>query len=194
MLVRVARLPSYIALTFARKLVGLRSPMRYLLRTRRDIHNVRRAQRDTSRPTRSTASPTRHPQRARRDINCEPDTSLMLPKQADTYKEMVLRLEEPVQLTQQEFDEFWSLIDTVWSKVCRWKHNSTAGAVQVQHYECRLRKCKKAGTNVARKEERVEKPPNDCSLCRRFLSGSDGNDAYLPCRFIGKSATVTNCR
>ena len=31
--------------------------------------------------------------------------------QANTYREMPLRLEKPVQLTQQEFDEFWPLYD-----------------------------------------------------------------------------------
>jgi len=38
---------------------------------------------------------------------------ISVPSQANTYREMFFRLEKPVQLTQQEFDEFWPLVDTV---------------------------------------------------------------------------------
>jgi len=31
---------------------------------------------------------------------------ISVPSQADTYREMLFQLEKPVQLTQQEFDEF----------------------------------------------------------------------------------------
>ena len=84
-------------------------------------------------------------------------TMISVPSQADTYREMLFRLEKPVQLTQQEFDEFWPLVDTVWTKI---GGNTTQrqGTIQVQHYECRLRKSKKTGTNVARNEGRVVKP------------------------------------
>jgi hypothetical protein len=52
----------------------------------------------------------------------------MLSKQANTYRELLLRLEKSVQLTQ-EFNEFWPLIDTVWTNVgrnrVRYKFNTT---------------------------------------------------------------------
>jgi len=70
---------------------------------------------------------------------------------------MLFRLEKPVQLTQQEFDEFWPLVDTVWTKI---GGNTTLrqGTIQVQHHECGLRKSKKTDTNVARNQGRVVKP------------------------------------
>jgi len=70
---------------------------------------------------------------------------------------MLFQLGKPVQLAQQEFDEFWPLVDVVWTTI---GGNTTQrkGTVQVQHCECRLRKSKKTGTNVARKEGRVVKP------------------------------------
>ena len=84
-------------------------------------------------------------------------TMIPVPSQATTYREILFRLENPVQLTLLEFDEYWPLVDTVWTKI---GGNTTQrqGTIQVQHYECRLRKSKKTGTNVARNEGRVVKP------------------------------------
>jgi len=83
---------------------------------------------------------------------------ISLPSQADTYRDMFFQLEKPVQLTQHEFDEFWPLIDTVWTKIGR---NTTQqqGTIQVQLYEYHLRKSQKTSTNVARNEGRIVKPP-----------------------------------
>ena len=80
-----------------------------------------------------------------------------VPEQAHIYREMLFHLENPVELTEQQFDEYWPLVDTVWTKI----GGSTVqrgGTIRVQHYECRLRKSKKTGTNVSRKEGRVVKP------------------------------------
>jgi len=91
---------------------------------------------------------------ARCDIYCDPDANIhsvrdailtasptRLPKLANTYREM---LYDWVNLSRPS-------IDTLWTKVgvntTQWQ-----GAVQVHRCECRLRKNKKAGTNVARKE------------------------------------------
>jgi len=69
----------------------------------------------------------------------------MLPKLANTYREMLYDRRNP------------SLIDTHWTNV-RGNTIQRQGAVQVQHCEYRLRKSKEAGTNVGIKEGRVENP------------------------------------
>jgi hypothetical protein len=175
MLVRVARLPSYIALTFAHKLVGLCSPMRYVLRSRRDIHNVRRAQLESNTiycesDATSTMCATRYILRVRH----EPDAA----QAGRYYKEMLLPPEEPVQLTQQESDEFWSLIDTVWTKVCRWKHNSTAGCGTSSTLRMSSAEEQKGWYKCCRKGRACRETPKGCSLGRRSLSVTDENDAY----------------
>jgi len=71
--------------------------MRYLLRSRRDIHSVR--------GTISTAIPARHPQRARHDIYCKSGASPMLPKLATAYREMHYDGRN-LSSKPQEFDEF----------------------------------------------------------------------------------------
>jgi len=80
-----------------------------------------------------------------------------VPEKADLYRDILFYLEKPTQLSQQEFDEYWPLVDSVWTKI----GGSTIqrnGTVEVQHYECRLRKSKKTGTNIAKKDGRVIKP------------------------------------
>ena len=113
---------------------------------------------------------------------------ISVPSQADTYREMLFQLEKPVQLTQQEFDEFWPLVDTVWTKIGR---NTTQrqGTIQVQHYECRLQKSKKTSTNV--NEGRVVKPQMTAvqiknlgcqarmKITRTILSGSEPVMVFL---------------
>jgi hypothetical protein len=56
----------------------------------------------------------------------------------------------------EQFDTYWPLTDAVWTKIGG-KTQQQNGTVEVQHYECRLRKSKKTGTNVAKKEGRVVK-------------------------------------
>lgn len=85
------------------------------------------------------------------------NTKIPLPEQADIFREMLFRLDHPVVLSTQQFAEYWPLVDTVWTKI----GGSTVqrhGAIRVQHYECRLRKSKKTGTNISRKDGRVVKP------------------------------------
>lgn len=84
-------------------------------------------------------------------------TMIPVPEHANTYRETLFHLEKPVELTQQQFDEYWPLVDTVWTKIGG-NTIQRGGTVRVQHYECRLRKSKKTGTNVSRKEGRVVKP------------------------------------
>ncbi|KAA8893707.1 hypothetical protein FN846DRAFT_499967 [Sphaerosporella brunnea] len=81
---------------------------------------------------------------------------ITVPEQADYYKEILFNLENPVVLSVEQFDTYWPLTDAVWTKIGgkTLQQNST---VEVQHYECRLRKSKKTGTNVAEKEGRVVK-------------------------------------
>jgi hypothetical protein len=79
-----------------------------------------------------------------------------VPEQADHYKEILFNLEKPVVLNAEQFDTFWPLVDSVWTKIGGITTQQN-GTVEVQHYECRLRKSKKTGTNVAKKEGRVVK-------------------------------------
>jgi hypothetical protein len=79
-----------------------------------------------------------------------------VPKEADYYKKNLFDLEKPVVLSVEEFDTFWPLVDSAWTKLAG-KTVQQNGTVEVQHYECRLRKSKKTGTNVAKKEGRIVK-------------------------------------
>jgi hypothetical protein len=79
-----------------------------------------------------------------------------VPEQADQYKKILFDLEKPVVLSAEQFDTFWPLVDSVWTKLGN-RTIQQNGTVEVQHWECRLRKSKKTGTNVAKKEGRVVK-------------------------------------
>jgi hypothetical protein len=88
--------------------------------------------------------------------NMTTNNMITVPEQADYYKNILFNLEKPVVLSVEQFDTYWPLTDAVWTKIGG-KTQQQNGTVEVQHYECRLRKSKKAGTNVAKKEGRVVK-------------------------------------
>ena len=81
---------------------------------------------------------------------------IVLPSDAAIYRKLLFELDKPVVLSEEQYNEYWPLVDSVWTKIGGTTVQQN-GTVKVQHYECRLRKSKKTGTNQARKEGRVVK-------------------------------------
>ena len=71
-------------------------------------------------------------------------TLIPIPKSAEFWCNKLFHLHTPIVLTAEEFDTYWPLISTVYTKLsgCTSQQN---GEVTVQRYECQLRKSKKAG-------------------------------------------------
>lgn len=80
---------------------------------------------------------------------------IALPPDANNYKKLLFELEGPVELNQEQYDAYWPLVDSVWTKIGGATIQQN-GTIEVQHYECRLRKSKKTGTKT-QNEGRVVK-------------------------------------
>ena len=72
-----------------------------------------------------------------------------LPANTPQWCDLLFHLSKPVIMTESEFDEYWPLISTVYTKIGGLLLQQN-GEVQVQKYECRLRKSKKGGKPPAR--------------------------------------------
>ena len=60
------------------------------------------------------------------------------------WSSLLFDLTQPVLLTEQQYDAYWPLISTVYTKIGGLLLQKN-GTIEVQNYECRLRKSKKPG-------------------------------------------------
>ncbi|KAI5849694.1 hypothetical protein BZA05DRAFT_401163 [Tricharina praecox] len=65
-----------------------------------------------------------------------------VPSNASFWSDTLFNVTEPVTLTAEQFDTYWPLISTVYTKIGGLLLQR-GGTVEVQKYECRLRKSKK---------------------------------------------------
>jgi len=77
--------------------------------------------------------------------------SVTIPENAAFWSETLFKLERPVMLSADEFDAYWPLVSTVYTKLGG-ALTQQNGDVVVQKYECRLRKSKKGGRAAPLKE------------------------------------------
>jgi hypothetical protein len=70
--------------------------------------------------------------------------SIKIPKDATIWIDSLFNLEYPITTSQSLFEEYWPLISSVYTKLGG-KLIQQNGTVEVQKYECRLRKSKKTG-------------------------------------------------
>jgi hypothetical protein len=82
-------------------------------------------------------------------------TLIPIPENAEFWCNKLFYLHTPIVLMAEEFDIYWPLISTVYTKLsgCTSQQNSE---VTVQRYECRLRKSKK-GSKPPPPKDRVKK-------------------------------------
>jgi hypothetical protein len=64
-----------------------------------------------------------------------------VPENAHLWSDALFKLEKPMLLSVAEFDLYWPLISTVYTKIGGLLVQQS-GTVHVQKYECRLRKSK----------------------------------------------------
>lgn len=71
-------------------------------------------------------------------------SAALIPLPADTpqWCDLLFHLSKPVVLTESEFGEYWPLVSTVYTKIGGLLKQQN-GELEVQKYECRLRKSKK---------------------------------------------------
>jgi hypothetical protein len=74
-----------------------------------------------------------------------------IPENATFWSNILFKLEKPVVMTADEFDMYWPLVSTVYTKIGG-ALTQQKGDVLVQKYECRLRKSKKGGKAPPAKE------------------------------------------
>ena len=65
-----------------------------------------------------------------------------LPTNTPQWCDLLFHLSKPIILTESEFGEYWPLVSTVYTKIGGLLLQQN-GELEVQKYECRLRKSKK---------------------------------------------------
>ena len=71
-------------------------------------------------------------------------TLIPLPANTSQWCDLLFHLSKPLILTESEFGEYWPLVSTVYTKIGGLLLQQN-GELEVQKYECRLRKSKKGG-------------------------------------------------
>ncbi|KAI5852368.1 hypothetical protein BZA05DRAFT_418644 [Tricharina praecox] len=80
-----------------------------------------------------------------------------IPENAASWCDTLFNLSKPIVMTPEEFDVYWPLVSTVYTKLGG-NLSQQNGGVEVQKYECRLRKSK-TGSRKSPLKDGVKKRP-----------------------------------